>query len=163
MDFIKKTELQLINGGYLANKAGDPVNHESFVAQQNTAHYLVSLATAMGTKDYVGKEADEVSDTIFEVSDAIYKATEIQYMDTPKAPAMKTRDAMTKEALAWIGHKESVSESEEVNIEMQKYNVVNDFEAFGLYFTEGLVKLHKIYSIKEILEATKIVKKNLNN
>ena len=43
MDFIKKTELQLINGGYLANKAGDPVNHESFVAQQNTAHYLVSL------------------------------------------------------------------------------------------------------------------------
>jgi hypothetical protein len=39
---------------------------------------------------------------------------------------------------------------------MNQFNKINDVEQVGDYFSEGLVKLNKIYTIEEILAAVKI-------
>jgi hypothetical protein len=39
---------------------------------------------------------------------------------------------------------------------MNEYNVINDVEQVGEYFSEGVVKLKALYSIKTILAAVKI-------
>ena len=159
MKFIKKSELQLINGGYLANKSNEPVMHENFLFEQERAHYVVSLAAAIKDKDFKGKKADNLQDIINKVTDTIYKEASKKYVETPKAPALKTRDAMTKEALTWVKHKDEVELIDAVNEEMQQFNTISDFEEFGLYFEEGLVKLTKIYTIKEIVDAVTALKK----
>ena len=40
---------------------------------------------------------------------------------------------------------------------MQQFNTIADFEEFGLYFEEGVTKLHNIYTIDQILEAYKLI------
>jgi hypothetical protein len=35
----------------------------------------------------------------------------------------------------------------------QRFNVINDFETFGLFFESGIVKIERIYTIKEITKA----------
>ena len=161
MEFIKKNELQLINGGYLAGKDANPVKHPQFEEEQRNAHYLVSLAKAMKTKDYVGKKADNVQDTMNEVADAIFNVQSVEYVSKPAKPKQDMRDKMTKEALAWISHSKESSEASNINQEMQKFNTINDFEKFGLYFDKGLTKMTKIYTIEQIVEAVKIVRSNI--
>ena len=40
---------------------------------------------------------------------------------------------------------------------MQKFNVINEFEEHGLFFGQGIVKLNKIYTIKDIQDSLKEV------
>lgn len=162
MEFIKSGELQLINGGYLATKEETLVTHPEFVAAQESAHYLVTLASAFEKKDFVGKKADSVEDTIQEVVDQLNNASAVKYDTEVKEPKRKITDSLAKEALAWIEYQKDSANSEELNNDMQAFNIINDFEQVGLYFSKGMSKLTRIYTIAEILTAAKLVSKTVN-
>jgi hypothetical protein len=161
MEFIKKTELSLQNGGYLSNKSGMPVSNDAFIAAQQRAHYLVELASATKGKDYVGKKADSFMKTIDEVVTRINTTEAIKYVDEAKEPKMELRDKLAQEALAWLKFGKDSDSSKRINEAMQQFNTIKDFESFGLFFSEGIVKLNAIYTIEEILAAVKIVEPHL--
>ncbi len=163
MEFIKKSDLSLQNGGYLSNKEGKPVSNDAFVAAQSKAHYLVSLAEATKGKDYVGKKADSFLKTVDEVVTKINSVKSVKYAEEVKEPTMDIRDKMAQEALAWLKYEKDGSATKRINEAMQQFNVINDFEQFGLFFSEGIVKLEKIYTIEEILAAVKVVEPHLES
>ena len=45
--------------------------------------------------------------------------------------------------------------TDKVNEFMNEFNVINDVETVGDYFSEGVVKLNKIYTVADILAAVK--------
>ncbi len=45
---------------------------------------------------------------------------------------------------------------------MQTFNAINGVQSVGDYFSEGLVKLNKIYTIEEILAAIQINIEKIN-
>ena len=47
--------------------------------------------------------------------------------------------------------------SSKINKFLSQFNIVNEFEEFGLFFDQDIVKLNKIYTIKEITAAVKAV------
>ena len=44
---------------------------------------------------------------------------------------------------------------EQINLFMQEFNAISDVESVGDYFSEGVVKVAKLYTIDEILKAVK--------
>lgn len=162
MDFIKSKELQLINGGYLANKEEKPVYHAEFVEAQDKAHYLVKLAEAIKGKDFAGKKADSFTAIVDEVSKKINDTQAIEYAKAGKEPKMKLRDDLKKEAMAFLEFESSKDLTKKINEDMQAFNIIQEFEEFGLYFEEEIIKLPAIYTIAEILKAVTAITEQLN-
>jgi DNA polymerase III delta subunit len=50
---------------------------------------------------------------------------------------------------------EESTKVDKINAFMQQFAVLQEFEAFGLFFDEEIVKLNNIYSVEEILKAVK--------
>jgi hypothetical protein len=163
MEFIKKTDLSLKNGGYLSNKDGVPVYNDQFVNAQHRAHYIVELAHATKGKDYVGKKADSFLTTVSEVVEGINATQTIKYAKEVKAPVRELQDKLAQEAMAWIKFDSASSTSKRINEAMQQFNIIKDFEDFGLFFSSDIVKLPVIYTIEEILEAVEIVEPHLES
>lgn len=161
MKFLKQSEIELINGGYLSAKDGSPISHVAFVAAQEQAHYLVTLATNLKGKNFKATKVDSFQDCVNETVKQINSANTVKYEAAPTAPAMELKNKLAEEAMAWINFNKSTSETEKVNQAMQQFNVLRDFEEHGLFFSEGIVKLNKIYSIAEILEAVKAIQPHL--
>jgi hypothetical protein len=55
--------------------------------------------------------------------------------------------------LAFIDFQETSSKVNKVNNFLQQFTVLHDFETFGLFFTQDIVKLNKIYTVAEIKQA----------
>ena len=151
--FVKKNELNLVNGGYLvAGKEETPVYNLDFISAQRHAEWVVTFAEKAKGKDFIGK----VPDTIASVRDEVRKALSdngVKYVATPKEVKQDLTEKLQKEALAFIGHREDVSKANKVNQFLQQFNVIQEFEEFGLYFEEDVCKLNKIYTIEEIVKA----------
>ena len=64
-----------------------------------------------------------------------------------------THKKLVDEALAWIDFDKKSSKTEKVNKFLQQFNVINEFEEIGLFFEDEIVKIDKIYTMKEIIEA----------
>ncbi len=163
MKFLKKSEIQLINGGYLSASDGSPISHTAFVDAQQKAHYLVSLASNIKTKNFKATKVDSFTDCVTQVMNEINSVESVRYELSPEKPAQPLRNQLAEEALSWINFNKDSSATERINQSMQQFNVLNDFEGFGLFFSEGIVKLTKIYTVAEILEAVKIVEPHLNS
>ena len=156
MEFVKKENLKLVNGGYLVSgKEDNPVNHFGFVNAQEQAHYLVSLAKAMEGKDFEGKKADSFKELQHKIAQEVYDNNKVDYGMSVEAPKRTTRDNLAKEAMEWMSYQTDKAVADEVTDAMQQFNVVKEFEEFGLYFDKGVVKLKDIYTIDQILEAVK--------
>lgn len=161
--FVKKGGLKTVNGGYLVvnNEAETPVFHQEFVSLQQEAHYLVKLASKVKDVDFKGKKAT----TFAEVVESVKKemATKARtYVETPKEVERPVTDSLAKEALAWLNYQTAGSKAEKVNKIMQKFNVIAEFEEFGLYFsTDKIVKLDALYSLEEIVKAVEILEPHL--
>ena len=84
--FIKKEELQLINGGYLSDKDGNPVYNKAFVEAQEHAHYIVTFAKMAKGKDFVGKEAESLDAFKKEVQNLLYAPKVREHVTAPKKP-----------------------------------------------------------------------------
>ena len=157
-EFKKKGDVKLINGGYLVdNKSEAPVANGEFISAQREAHYLVTLASKMKGKNFKGVAADDINALIAETKTELYATKIEEFIATPKAPSRKITRQLEEEALSFISHREEVELSEGINNRLQDFKVVNEFENFGLFFTKGIVKLDKIYTMGEITEAAKVV------
>lgn len=155
--FVKKGELSLINGGYVvAGEKQTPVYNEEFIAAQIHAEWIITFAEKAKNKDFVGKEADDLADVILETMKALGDK-EVKYVSAPKKVSTELTDKLKAEALNFINHDKETSKVNKINKFLQQFNVIKEFEEFGLYFEEDIVKLEKVYTIKEIVKAVESV------
>lgn len=157
MEFLKVSDLKLNPAGYLINKTTNkPVDHKDFVAQQRAAEYVVKLAAAISDKNFTPGKVDCLADIKAEVMASINAKNVKEYVAVPKEPTSKVVDELTKYALDFVSFEENKEEAAAVNKLMDSFSSIEAIESVGDYFSEGLVKLNAIYSIKEILAAVKI-------
>jgi hypothetical protein len=151
--FVKKNELELVNGGYLVTKDKQtPVFNVDFVQVQKHAQWVVTFAAKAKGKDFVGKKADSIQDVRREVIEQL-TASQVEYVKAPKAANTDITDKLQAEALAFMNFQGEKSEVNKINEFLQQFNTIQEFEEFGLYFEEGICKLNKIYTIEEIVAA----------
>ena len=151
--FLKKGELQLVNGGYLSNKSEQPVGNAVFVNAQKHAEYIITFAKMAKGKDFEGKKADSLEKLRQEVSALVQGNQSVEFVKKPKTVSRPTGDKLASEALAFINFKEDSSKVEKINKFLQQFTVLKEFEDFGLFFEEDIVKLNKIYTMKEVIDA----------
>jgi hypothetical protein len=161
MKFLKNNELQLVNGGYLVT-GETPVNHEEYVQLQKEAHYLVNLANTVRATDFAVKDVITFDQVVKEVTVKLNDEKRT-YVNAPEEVKTPTLDKLQKEALAWLGNKADEGKAEKLNRIMQKFNILADFESFGLYFTtDKIVKLQALYTLEQIVEAVTTLEPHLD-
>lgn len=151
--FLKKGEVQLINGGYLSNYDNKPVHNAEFVRLQRRAEYITTFARLAKGKDFKGKKAESLSELRSQVIELLYESTPVVFLTSKKAPKLELTEKLKNEALSFISFQEDSSKVEKINEFMQDFLFLNEFEEFGLFFEDDVVKLNKIYTIEEVLEA----------
>ena len=151
--FLKKAELTLENGGYLTSKDGKPVGNAAFNAAQKHAEYVVTLAKAAEGKNFKTTKSDSISDLMNEVKKQLNSTEVVEFVKAPKKKARPTTEALKKEALSFIDFEKESETTAKINAFLQQFNVINEFETFGLFFNSEISKLNKIYTIKEITSA----------
>lgn len=155
--FVKKSDLALINGGYLVTgKNETPVFNEKFISVQKHAEWVITFAEKAKGKDFVGKQADSIADVEAEVLKAL-SGSEIQYVAAPKSVKRELTEKLQKEALDFINNDKETLKTVKINKFLQQFNTIKEFEDFGLYFEEDICKLNKIYSIEEIVAAVTLI------
>jgi hypothetical protein len=150
--FLKSGMVQLLNGGYLSNKAESPIYNEKFVIAQQHAEYIVIFAELAKKKDFVGKKADNLEDLRQEVIRVLGTNAKI-FVEKPKSVSKPTHEKLASEALAFINFQDSSSKVDKINNFLQQFSVISEFEEFGLFFEEEICKLNKIYTMKDVIKA----------
>ena len=154
--FVKAGELSLKNGGYLLNSKDEPVFNENFIAVQKHAEWVVTFAEKAKGKDFVGKVPDSIESVKEEVRKAL-SSKGVEYVKAPKKVKQDLTEKLQEEALAFIKYQGESSKTEKINKFLQQFNIIQEFEEFGLYFEEDICKLNKIYTIEEIVAAVTAV------
>lgn len=150
--FVKKEELQLLNGGYLSDKDNNPVYNQSFVEIQKHAEYIVAFAKLAKSKDFKGKTPYSLEQLKLDVETSLSNKS-ISYISSPEPITREITDKLREEALNFISYQSNLSKVEKINKFLQQFNLLKEFEEFGLFFEQDIVKLNKIYTIDEITEA----------
>lgn len=163
MKFLKKENLDLVNGGYLVEKGTNtPVYNADFVKLQTEALYLIRLSERVKTANFENKKLDNFNDLKNEVTKSIIEEKIVQYVNVNNEPKLKIRDELAKEALTWLNYQKLKNNADSVNDKMQNFNLLLEFEKFGLYFSEDkIVKLTQIFTIEEIKNAIIILEPHL--
>jgi len=159
--FLKIDQIQLINGGYLSTKEGNPVSNEAFVIAQKHAEWVVTFAELAKGKDFTSKQADTLIALQIEVRNALAKKT-TKFVAEPKEVTRELNSKLAKEALAFINYQEDISKVSKINQFLQQFEVINEFEEFGLFFEQEITKLNKIYTMDEVVKAVTSVIDLLN-
>jgi hypothetical protein len=155
--FVKKEELTLVNGGYVVTgKNETPVYNEQFITVQKHAEWVVTFAEKAKGKDFVGKAPDSIESVKEEVRKAL-SSKGVEYIKAPKKVKQDLTEKLQEEALAFIKYQGESSKTEKINKFLQQFNIIQEFEEFGLYFEEDICKLNKIYTIEEIVAAVTAV------
>lgn len=154
--FVKNSELTLVNGGYLSTTAdgNPPVTNAEFVAAQKRAEYVCTFAELAKGKNFKGVEVDSLDGLRAEVAKKL-ASQDTAYVKAPKKVAREITDKLAAEAKAFMNFTDESSKVEKINKFLQEFNIINEFETFGLFFEDGIVKLNKIYTMKEITTAVK--------
>lgn len=156
-EFLKSSELTLNPANYLISATTNkPVIHKEFVEQQKRAHYVCSLAIAIKDKNFKPCQVDDLDAITRQVQAELDASDVTNYVAAPEKPTSKVQEELVQFALDFASYGDKKEQTDKINTFMQTFNAINNAEQFGEYFTEGLVKLNKIYSISEILEAVKI-------
>jgi hypothetical protein len=157
MEFLTSKDLSLNAANYLISSSSKkPVAHLEFVKQQQAAEYLVKLAEAIKDKTFTESKVDNLAAIKAEVLRSIKEATVVQYATAPTEPTSALLDELVKYAEDFDSYHDTKVSVSKINEFMNQFNKINDVEQVGDYFSEGLVKLNKIYTIEEILAAVKI-------
>ena len=114
MKFLKNTELELKNGGYLTSKDGESVTHNEFVTLQQEAHYLVNLANTVRATDFEVKEPITFDQVVAKVKAQLNDEKRV-YVEAPKEIKRATTDKLAEEALAWVGFQKDKTVAEKLN------------------------------------------------
>lgn len=156
MEFLKSTQLELNPANYLVSKTtGKPVNHAEFVAAQKRAEYVIKLSEAIKDKNFTANKVDSLSAIMLEVSRSLAAANKVAYVAEPTKPTSAVKDELVKFALDFDKYEDEKITATKVNEFMNEFNAINDVEKVGDYFTEGVVKLNKIYTVADVLAAVK--------
>lgn len=154
--FLKKDQVNLINGGYLSDTKGNPVFNLDFYNAQKHAEYVVTFAEMAKDKDFNSKEAYSLNKFVEEVKQVL-TSKGINYLKVPKKVTGKLTKQLADEALTFMNSLEEASKVEKINKFLQQFNILKEFEEFGLFFEQDIVKLNKIYTIKEIIQSVEKV------
>jgi hypothetical protein len=154
--FIKKSELSLLNGGYLMSN-NQPVTNNEFVKAQRKVHFYNKLA-----ENVVGKN---FKNNPIESFESIYAKTLAEINSTKKIELVKKvnvemplGDELIKEAKSWEESQVYNNKADKINtIITEEFSSIVDFEEFGLFFESGIVKLERIYTIEEIANYLSII------
>lgn len=154
--FLTAAQVELKNGGYLTSKEGASVGNVAFVNAQQYAHTVITAAKVAKGKDFEGKVAYTKEAFMKELAKELETKARV-YKKAPTAPKLKINDQLADEALSFIKFTEDSEVSERVNAFMSQFDVISEFEEHGLFFDQEIVKLEKIYTVKEILKAVELV------
>lgn len=149
--FVKSTDLKIENGGYLLAN-GNPVGHAEFVKAQQSAEYVVKFAELAKGKNFKQVKVDSLDELRSEVMAALSQKS-IEFIEAPAPVERPLTKQLTAEAMAFIGFQDDVQKTSKVNEFMQQFAVLHDFEQNGLYFDQEIVRLNRIYTVKEITDA----------
>lgn len=156
-EFLKSSELTLNSANYLVSaKSEKPVTHSEFVAQQKKAEYVVKLADAIKDKNFESVKVDDLQAIVAKVQAEINASNVKSYVTAPVKPVSAANDELVQFALDFAAYGDEKAKTDKINEFMQGFNSISDVETVGEYFSEGLSKLSKIYTIAEILAAAKI-------
>lgn len=162
MEFLESKNLELNKAGYLISKTSSkPVNHEAFVKQQKAAEFTIKLADAIKDKTFTVAKVDNLDSIKSEVLAAINAKSVKEFISTPSKPTSKANEELVKYALDFVKYEENKGDADKINSIMAEFDVIDAIETVGDYFSEGLVKLNKIYTIKEVLAAVKVTVEKL--
>jgi len=150
--FVKNSELSLENGGYLTFK-GNPVNNSAFVVAQQRAEYVVTYAKLAKGKNFVTHKADSLINLQNEVNAELNKNKPTTFISTPTLIEIPFTTQLKVEAYAFMNFQDNILKTDKINQFLQEFVVLADYEQFGLFFEEDIVKLNKIYTLQEVIEA----------
>lgn len=160
--FLKAGQVSLVNGGYLVATDGQkPVSNTAFEVAQRHAEYVVTFAKLAKGKNFVGKKADSLQDLENEVRTAL-AAKKRTFVEKPTLVAGTLTTQLKEEALSFMNFQENLNKAEKINEFLQQFEVIAEFQEFGLFFDENIVKLNKIYTMEEIVESVTSVIDLLN-
>ena len=154
-EFLSSKEVVVANGGYLFNTAtpkAQPVTNEAFVVAQQQAEFVIKFAEMAKGKNFKTVKGVDLSAFTLSVYNSLQEK-DAEYVSVPEPKKGKTQVALAKEALQYITDTEGKTTAIKVNAYLQQFNVLRDFEQFGLFFESGISKINKIYTIKEITQA----------
>lgn len=159
--FVKKDQLSLKNGGYLVIGENEtPVTNEEFVKAQVECHYLISLAAKVKVADFTVKTPTTFEAIVAGVKADLNNESRV-YVIAPETVATPVTDSLKSEALLWLKSQSEGTKAEKLNKILSKFDVLAEFNDYGLFFQDGIIKLKKIYSIDEVVEAVKILEPHL--
>lgn len=162
--FLNQKEVTLNSANYLVvlgtNK---PIYNELFVAQQKKAHFMITLANEARGKNFEVKTADNFSELVEKVNNHINSTQNVEYVESAEQPHREITQKLAEEAKSWLNFEKQNEENEKINLIMQEFNQILEFEKFGAFFNDSqIVKLNKIYTIEQILAAVKSIAKFVN-
>ena len=149
-------ELSIVKG-YLAesNKEGKltPLYNEKFVVAQAKAHRLVTIAKEMKGKKFVAEEVADINALINKVSSELSSKASTEYIKVKPVKEGEITSKLAEEALSFITDTEDSEFKKSVNAKLQVFTALSEFEEVGLFFTGKIVKMPKIYTVKEVTDA----------
>lgn len=156
--FLKNGQVTLVNGGYLTktDENNTPVFNADYVIAQQHAEYIVTFAQLAKGKDFVGKKADTLADLEKEVTAALQTKKKV-FVAKPTAIEKSLTNQLAQEALAFMNFEKDSNKVDKVNNFLQQFTVLSEFEEFGLFFEEGIVKLNKLYTMEEVVSSVQEV------
>lgn len=163
MKFVTKSDLSLKAGKYLISGENEtPVFNYEFVKIQEEAHYLVNLASKVKDADFTVKTVKSFEQIVNEVKTELNNNKKV-YVSGSEEVEMPLTNKLKDEALSWLKSQATNNKSEKLNSILQKYNLLSEFEEFGLYFSEDkIVTLNKIYTMDDIIKAITVLEPHLS-
>lgn len=152
--FVKNGDLSLVNGGYLV-KGGDvncPVSNTEFVAAQLEAHKVMTYAKLAKGMDFKGKSANTLAELDNKVN-AELATKAIVYFAKPEVKEGELTLKLQQEVKEFMSGVKKGNESNKLNDFMVRFDIINEYETFGLFVESKITKLAKLYTIAEIKEA----------
>ena len=150
--FLKNGQVTLINGGYLSNGEGNPVSNQAFYNAQKHAEYVITFAGLAKEKNFKGVKADSLSDLEAEVRKVLSDKAPV-FVTKPTATAQVLTEQLKAEAMSFMDFQANSSKVNKINAFLQQFAVINEFETYGLFFDQEIVKLNNLYTMAEVTAA----------
>jgi len=163
MEFLTLKDLKLNPAGYLISATTNkPVTNTGFIRAQEAAAYACELASAIKDKNFKINQVDDLERIKKEVKELILNKKETTFFELPEKPKSKVNEELVEYALKFVDFQNESDKVNQLNKMMEPFKEINEVETIGDYFVEGLVKLHKLYTIEDIKKALEITVNKLD-
>lgn len=155
MQFLSEVFLEK---GYLTNGEDmKPIYNQEFVDAQLEGAQICFVADNLKGKDFSDHETLDVNKHIISALYDYCTVKDYKYTETPKKVKTPVQDSLAKEAMLFHNNFQETTLQNKINKRMQSFNILKDFEENGLYFDEGIVKLERLVTTTDIVEALNFI------